>query len=310
MKNYLSFNLTGKKLFPIWILFLLLFIAPYLFVGISLTGLQHTSIAFTYLLIPYLIIVAFVFTFFFAKLVIEGLSYNNNNVVFTGTFLKYSGVFLLGLFLSIITLGIYMAWFMKDMYKFFINNSSLDSHNMQFNGKGGKLFVILLLTMFIPIILFSLLFARFILAGSSQASSSILIVQVIMVVFMIPYFYLYYKWMVNLTYKDYTISWSTSFWPSCGKIAIEMFLSIITIGIYMPLAMLRLYKYFSEKTVAKTAEKTLKLGFDIDQLNDFLFIWGQTLLGIVTLGIYFPWAYCKIGSRILGKTYLEQDAVA
>ncbi len=29
MKNYLSFNLTGKKLLPVWILFMLFFLAPY-----------------------------------------------------------------------------------------------------------------------------------------------------------------------------------------------------------------------------------------------------------------------------------------
>ena len=28
MKNYFNFNLTGKKLLPIWILFLVLFLVP------------------------------------------------------------------------------------------------------------------------------------------------------------------------------------------------------------------------------------------------------------------------------------------
>jgi len=29
-------------------------------------------------------------------------------------------------------------------------------------------------------------------------------------------------------------------------------------------------------------------------------------LTIITLGIYYPWAYCNITGRILSKTYTEQ----
>jgi len=77
------------------------------------------------------------------------------------------------------------------------------------------------------------------------------------------------------------------------------------VGIYGPLATLRLYKYFAEKTVAISTEKSLGFGYDIDQLHDFLFIWGQMLLTFITLGIYLPWAFCNVGSRVMGKTYLQ-----
>ena len=123
---------------------------------------------------------------------------------------------------------------------------------------------------------------------------------------MIPYMYLIYKWMVNIDYKKYNISWETSFWPSCGKIAFEILLSIITLGIYGPLAMLRIYKYFADRTVAVADDSKFKFGYDIDHLNDFLYIWGQILLTIITIGIYYAWAFSKIGNRILSKTYLEK----
>ena len=89
-------------------------------------------------------------------------------------------------------------------------------------------------------------------------------------------------------------------------IAFEILLTIITLGIYFPIAMIRLYKYFADKTIANGTDRKLKFGYDIDPLNDFLFIWGQTLLTIITLGIYYPWAFCKIGKRILSKTYLTE----
>jgi uncharacterized membrane protein YjgN (DUF898 family) len=111
--------------------------------------------------------------------------------------------------------------------------------------------------------------------------------------------------MVNVSYRDFTISWQTSFWSSCGKIAIEMVLTVITVGIYLTLALVRLSKYFLERTIATNGESNQKFGYEIDQLKDFLFIWGQILLTIITLGVYLPWAYCKINGRVLGKTYLE-----
>ncbi len=309
MKNYFSFNLTGKKFLPIWILFLFFFIAPYGTMIYTMKGVQpgNSPSLIILPLILLLIVIAFVLTFYIAKLTIENIAYKDKAIVFNGTFGKYIGTVLLGFFLSIITLGVYLAWFVRNMHRFFVNNSSYDSHNLKFQGKGGKLFVILLLTIIIPIIILSIVMAKFIMAnGMQQVSSFVIIQQLITVIIMIPYMYLIYKWMVNVDYKDYHISWETDFWPSCGKIGLEMLLTIITVGIYMPLASVRLYKYFAEKTLVADNDNKLRLGYDIESLNDFLLIWGQTLLTIITLGVYYPWAFCKIGNRILGKTYMEK----
>ena len=126
-------------------------------------------------------------------------------------------------------------------------------------------------------------------------------------IIMIPYIYFIYKWMVNISYKNFTIFWETNFWNSCGKIFLEILLVILTLGIYFPMAMIRLYKYFADRTVATSEERKLQFGYDADQLNDFLFLWGQTLLTILTLGIYYPWAMCKTWNRILSRTYLTEN---
>jgi uncharacterized membrane protein YjgN (DUF898 family) len=309
MKNYLSFNLTGKKLLPVWILFMLFFFAPYVLLIFKLEKFQHgdkPSLIFFPLFIV-LICVAFALTFFMAKLMIENVSFKNKSVEFTGTFGNFAGKVLLGIFLTIITLGIYMAWFIRDIHRFFINNASYDSVPFQFSGKGGKLFVILLLTIFLPVFIFTLVMTMYSLRHMGQVNSVTAMEQVVILFLMIPYMYLFYKWAVNINYKEFHITWETAFWESCGKIAFEIILSIITIGIYFPLAYLRLYKYFSQRTVVESSDSKRYFGYDIDQLNDFLLVWGQTLLTIVTLGIYYPWAICKIGNRILGKTYLAEN---
>lgn len=308
MKNYFNFILTGKKLLPIWLLFLVLFIVPYGIMVLKINDIQTGEIQslLIFPLLMVLFVIAFLLTFYIAKLIIEGVVYNDKMIVFHGTFGKFIGIVLLGFFLSIITLGIYMAWFIRDINRFFINNSIYDSQSLKFQGKGGKLFVILLLTIIIPISILSIVMTTYILNNTGQLFSFMLIQQLITVIIMIPYMYFVYKWMVNIDYKDFNITWETSFWSSCSKIAFEILLTIITLGIYFPLAIIRLYKYFADKTIANENDRKLKFGYDIDLLNDFLFIWGQTLLTIITLGIYYPWAFCKIGKRILSKTYLTE----
>jgi uncharacterized membrane protein YjgN (DUF898 family) len=52
--------------------------------------------------------------------------------------------------------------------------------------------------------------------------------------------------------------------------------------------------------------QSIQFGYDIDQLNDFKMIWVQILLTVITLGIYYPWAFCKVSQRVLGKSYIEE----
>ncbi len=306
MKNYFDFKLTGKKLFPIWIAFLVLFIIPYSIIILKMQNIQADD-ASSLILLPLLflvMIITFFITFYITKLSIENISYNNESVEFNGKFGKYMGTVLLGLFLTIITLGIYGAWYVRNIYKFFVDNTSYKSNNLQFQGKGGKLFLIMLLAIIIPIVVLTIVMSQFLINNSGSVGLNF-IFQIIIFIIAIPYAYFAYKWMVDIKYKEYQISWDTKFWESCGKIAIELLLTVITLGIYYPLAILRLYKYFTQKTCVENNEAKMRLGYDIEQSKDFLFIWGQSLLSIITLGIYYPWAACKIGKRILSKTYLE-----
>jgi uncharacterized membrane protein YjgN (DUF898 family) len=307
MKNYFSFTLTAKKLLPIWLLFLVFFMVPYVTMILKMKEIQSAESP-SLLILPLiivLVIIAFVLHFYITKLTIENMVYKDKSIEFTGTFGGFIGIVLLGFFLSIITLGIYTPWFIRDLNRFFIDHSSYNSQMFKFQGKGGKLFVILLLTLFLPIIILTSVLVSFAINHAGQMGNYMIIQQVVTIILMIPYLYFVYKWMINIDYKNLNIRWETNFWSACGKISAEIILIVITAGIYMPLAMLRLYKYFSEKTVAIAEDRKLRFGFDIDQLNDFLFIWGQTLLIIITLGIYYPWAFCKIASRISSKTYLE-----
>ena len=307
MKNYFDFYLTGKKLLPIWIVFLLAFLAPYIAIVVMMKDILpgETPPMFIFPLIFLLLVIAFVITFYMVKLAVVNVAYQEKNLAFRGSFGRFIGVVLLGSFLSIITLGVYLAWFIRNLHRFFVDNTSYGSNGLRFQGKGAKLFVIILLTLMLPMVGLSVIMMQFFLDCSQDLMFSIASQMVTMII-MIPYLYYFYKWMIDIKYKEYSISWKTKFWAAFGKIAIEFLIMMLTVGIYMPLAYLRLYKYFAERTVAESSDNQLTFGYDIDQLGDFLFIWGQLLLTIVTVGIYYPWAFCKIGKRILSKTYLEK----
>lgn len=309
MKKYFDFTLTGKRFLPVWLVFYILIILPYAFYYKSLTGQAQAStpnpmIGFLFLGI---MIGAFIISFYILKISIESVKYSENSMRFDGKFGTYLGKILLGFLLSIITLTIYMAWFIRDITRFIVNSSSVNDSNFEFQGKGGKLFLILLLSLFLPIILLSVIMGKYLITINQTFIYSLIYQGVVMII-MIPYMYLVYNWMVNFKYKDYKIEWQTEFGASCVKILIEMLLIMVTFGIYMPLGYLKLYKYFADKTIAESPDKTLRFGYELDAKGDFLFIWGQILLTIITIGIYYPWAYSKIGKRILAKTYIDNNA--
>ena len=333
MKSYLDFTLAGRKLFPIWLLFIIFFMVPYIVLLVivknaqsgdmsSLINAANTAypanpqpaaslpIYFFPCLIG-LLILAYSIMFYMTKLLIEGVRYTDKSLVFDGTFGKYLGILLLGFFLSIITLGIYIPWFIRSIARFYIDHSALDSQKFKFMGKGNKLFLIFLFTLIIPLILFlvaTILVTQFVeTVDSAPVFLFTVIGFVVELMILAPYIYLYYKWMIQVNYKEYSIRWDTSFFPSCVRIFFEILLSIITVGIYFPLALIRLYSYFSGKTIAASGESKRSFGFDCDPFNDYVFILAQIVLTVITLSIYYPWACCKIGKRLLSKTYLETN---
>lgn len=315
MKNYFNFQLTGKKFFPLWIAFYVLILVPYIFILIKLQEvinnkgliLQQTKLLFVMFLI---IVLTLLFLFFVVKIILKNISFNETPFLNEYKFPRYLWIVLSGIFLSIVTLGIYIPWFIKNVFSYFTNNMSFKGYNPRFRGKGGDLFLIIILTVVIPLVWFFVLTIQIFGMNSVSLITQPLwkraLIQMGSYFLLIPYFYYSYKWYFNIRYKDFIIKWRTKLLPSMGKIAVQMFFSFISLGIYAPLAFLSLYKYFAENTESNIIDgKMLKFGYDIEPKKDFLLIWGQILLSVITLGIYYPWAFCKICSRIMAKTYID-----
>lgn len=72
---------------------------------------------------------------------------------FTGTAREYFGIWIVNLFLSIITVGIYTAWAKVRRMRYFYGNTHLDGHNLEYHAKPksiliGRLIVVAVLVIY------------------------------------------------------------------------------------------------------------------------------------------------------------------
>ena len=79
-----------------------------------------------------------------------------------------------------------------------------------------------------------------------------------------------------------------------GKFLVEILLSCITLGIYIPWFIVSLYKYIAENLTLKTKDGDVK--FDFTGTGGALFVTYLVgaLLTLITFGIYGAWYFCTL----------------
>lgn len=334
MKEYLNFQLKGIKIFPVWIVFYILVLIPvaalmkkdWTFVlqminplapvttflslyWVDMSSQPWYNLNFGYTSWPIIFYMVFLICIFYLnKIILKSIHLRQCSLQCNYSFGKYLFIVLSGVFFSVITLGIYLPWLLRNLHRFFINNLSWKETTFYFRGKGKDLLEITLGLLIIPPLCLIFLLSLFIHFGVMEEVIRVIkILPVIIFPFLtILYYFFYYNWRINVSYHHYHIEWHIRFWPSIGKIFLEILFTVITLGIYGPLALIRLYEYFVSKTKGITSEeKIIQFGYDLQWGKDLLTVWGQILLTAISFGFYFPWAYCKVLRHILRKTYVE-----
>ncbi len=325
MKSFFSFSLTGKDwwkpFIAYWILYLVMNGVQQRITQKSIFIIDHPG---SYTLVSILItlgmvILSSIFMILFLRIILPKLSINGKEFAFRGNIGTYLKITLVGTFLTIITLTIYLPWYLRRVTSYMVSETTFSDGSPEFLGKPGKYLKWFLLSFWLPMIAVIAVTAA--IAGTSylngvfdpdyipQTAVSIwmFLTVLAMLIVLVPFYYLMYKWLVNFRWNDVSVEWQTSFWPSCGFILEQLLLSIITLGIYWPAALLRIFGYFAERTVF-TREGLImgRLGFSGEIGKGFGLIWGQTLLSAITLGIYIPWATAKIGRWVASTTYYEE----
>lgn len=348
MKSYLNFTLKGSQFLPVWIAFFFFFLIPVNFMINEFNDLIASDVPANgpsklfFLYLAFVLTMAYTFLFYMAKMMIKSVEYKGIKLLCDYHAGKYIGIIISGLVLSIVTIGIYIPWFIRNLNRFFIHGVSYNSHKFSFKGLGRNLFIIMTITTFIPFIL-----VGFVAFTVLKSEIDIWIYQVIVISILISNIYLTFHWMVNLRYKNYLIKLDTEFFPAfgritielilavilvfifrwltsvliiilwdpdsfpaAGKIAVELVLAVTTLSIYFAMAFIRLYRYFTEHTKSNVVDgKQITMGYDGDQLSEFKFMWKQVILTIITFGIYYPWAFSRIVRRVFTQTFLETNIV-
>ena len=80
---------------------------------------------------------------------------------------------------------------------------------------------------------------------------------------------------------------------------------LVTLGLYYPMALLRVWRYYVGRLVLGREEVEDRFGFTMQPGRNYLFVLGQLLLTVVTFGLYFPWAYARVASLLVGRSYVE-----
>jgi len=309
-----DFSLSAGKFFPLFIGFYLPCLLLYALLFIAGQEAQEknpdpASIWVTLGALLGLFLLHLFFTIPFTRRILPALSLDGKPLAFRGSIGRFVGLNLLGAFLSLITLGIYAPWYAARAYRYLARETSFEGRPWAFAGKGGRLFVILLLTLVLPVTVVAVLAGVLAARSGGPAIGMLVWPPVILVLlFLIPaYIYEIYRWFfTNLRLEELSVRWRARFWPSVGAIFLQGLLSLVTAGIYLPAAYVKIYRYFVQSTeLERGGQPYGRLGFDGKAGQGFMRIWGQGLLTIITIGIYYPWALAKIGRWFAGHTVLE-----
>lgn len=253
------------------------------------------------------------------RISLSAVSYCGKRFTFDGEVVPFVKLVLTGSALTFITAGIYAPWLLRRSFSYLVAHACYDGDRPRFLGKGRKLAKYYLIALVLPFALIIALY-RGVLSVMPAAKSPFgpgytLIIMALALFFSIlvffsilPYIYLSYRWHFNISWKNRLVSWQTDFWPSVRFLAGQLALTIATLGLYLPVFAIKCYRYFVGKTIITEDGKNFgRFSFNASLRRGFLLIWGQTLLTVITLGIYAPWAHAAILRYFVNATAFTDE---
>lgn len=309
------FELTGKEVFAYFLAVILIsvglnFFTTYMNKTITNeTDLNNSGMKLLYMIIALILyaIIMIICQFYIYKKSINALYFNEMQFNFKGNLGEFIWINISSLFLLIITLLLYFPKYIQRLVKYSVNNINYNNNNFDFYGKASNLFVKMLFTFFIPVILVTILIIK--LTSNLEINESLirLIIMLISFIIYMPLVFLLYKWIIQIKYLNCNITLKANFLNSVLFLLAQMLLSVFTLFIYFPAAYIKICQYFLPKINIENVENiSFQIKTDFIIFDSWKFLWGQILLSLITLGIYFPWAYCKIAKYIFDRLAVEQ----
>jgi len=200
---------------------------------------------------------------------------------------------LVGYLLTIVTLGIYMPWFIADLTRFFVDNTELGGPqgkvSLKFNGTGGNLFVICL--------------------------TNFLLCLVTLMIYTPWAVVRFNRWqMENVTATDaaghtfnvrFAGTGAALFWKLVGG----YLLTVITLGIFFPWFLVWLMRFYADNTtVTQGGQTAFSFSYAGTGGQLFVVVLVGALLTFITLGIYYPWFVTRFMKFNAGALRIQSAA--
>lgn len=215
-----------------------------------------------------------------------------------------------GFLLSVVTLGIYLPWYTRDVLDYLARETSYEGESARFTGRPVTLLLIGL--GFAALVIFLVLGVMGTAAAASIAAQPPRQLAMLMpaffgvIVLMAPLIYLVYAWMVQFSWKGLRIRWTTRVLPASAMVLGQLGLTVLSLGLWWPGATLVLYRYFARHTVVEDETgAVVRFSFEGPLGEGWKYLWIQTLLTLVTLGFYGAWSGPNVTRWLATRTKAE-----
>lgn len=316
MRQALSFNLHGRdwsRLYlwfwgPLFLLMVLSVVAPEPKGADSaaLMGSLFISLAISFLSM----MVQSYFTVPILRTWLPRLAVQGKNVEFRGDTTTYLLLNVQGFLLSVATLGLFLPWYAKSVAGYLARETRYEGEPFQFEGNPRQLLLQMLLGFLIAMVV-AVAVAASIVAGQKSPSMAVLeiVTTVVALLAFSPLLFVYYRWLVHFSSNRTLLRWNTKFLHGATTFFLQMLLTVVTLGLWWPGAVLVLYRYGLRHTnVTKDGQVIANLDFEGQILEGWRLLWGQALLTLVTLGFYGAWSSTRVARWIAERTIVVSEA--
>ena len=190
-----------------------------------------------------------------------------------------------------------LGWLVVSLVRYF---ASAVIHRLflceepRYRGRGSVLFAYEVLLGVVPMVILPFAASFFLLAGGRAVIGVLLlIVSVWLLAFLRA---LTLRYLVNFSLAHRRLTTTVNGWQAGWFVFGQLLLAGITLGIYWPMALLRIWRYYVGRTVIGDETVEMRFGFSTSLLTDFGRLFVQLLLTVVTCGIYLPWGYARTRS--------------
>lgn len=212
-----------------------------------------------------------------------------------------------GILLSAVTCGIYLPWMVVSLVRYFTSpviHRLFLCEEPRYGGRGSVLFAYGVLLGVVPMVIVPVAAAFFMLTGGVAVTGLLLLaVAMALVAFLRA---LTWRYLINFTMGRKVLRTEVKAWQAGWFVFGQLLLTAVTAGIYWPMALLRIWRYYVGRTVLGEEQVEVRFGFSSSLLIDYGRLFVQLLLTVVTAGIYLPWGYARTMELLLGRTYVEE----